>query len=117
MNSIFASGQLLAQSRPSGTSAVTVFTGPAARTDLTQVIITNTTGSAATFSLYHDDDGTTYDQTTALVYACSISGNTTVIIGSEGAGLGIQLSPGGSIGIQSGTSNACTFSIYGVTQS
>lgn len=112
----FASGQLLAQSRPANTSTATAFTA-SVRTDLTQIIVSNTTGSAATFSIYHDDDGTTYDQTTALVYACSISGNTTVIIGSEGAGLGIQLSPGGSIGIQSGTSNACTFSIYGVTQS
>lgn len=113
---MFASGQLLAQSRPANTSTATAFTA-SVRTDLTQIIVSNTTGSAATFSIYHDDDGTTYDQTTALVYACSISGNTTVIIGSEGAGLGIQLSPGGSIGIQSGTSNACTFSIYGVTQS
>ena len=113
---MFASGQLLAQSRPANTSTATAFTA-SVRTDLTQIIVSNTTGSAATFSIYHDDDGTTYDQTTALVYACSLAANTTFIIGSEGAGLGIQLSPGGSIGIQSGTSSACTFSVYGVTQS
>ena len=112
----FASGQLLAQSRPANTSAATAFTA-SVRTEITSVVICNTTGSAATFSLYHDDDGTTFDQTTALVYAAAISANTTITVGAEGDGAGIHLTPGGSIGVQSGTSSALTFSIYGVTQS
>lgn len=112
----FASGQQLAQSRPANTSTATAFTA-SVRTEITAIVICNTTGSATTFSIYHDDDGTTYDQTTALVYAAALAANTTITIGAEGDGAGVLIKAGGSLGIQSGTSNACNFSIYGVTQS
>lgn len=111
----FASGSQLAQSRPSGTSAVSAFTATLA-TEITRIVIANTTGSAANASVFHDDDGSTFDQTTALLYAVSIPANSTTMIESGGAGSGITVKPSGQIGIQTGTGNALTFTIYGITE-
>jgi hypothetical protein len=41
------------------------------------IVIANTTGSDATVSVFIDDDGTTYDQSTALMYEVSIAANST----------------------------------------
>ena len=110
---MFASGSQLAQTRPANTSTATAYTAKK-QTEVTRFVICNTTGTASTFSLYHDDDGSTYDQTTALVYSASIAANTTQFIDFFGAGSGIFVTANGTIGIQSGTSSALTFSIYGV---
>ena len=111
----FASGSQLAQSRPSGTSAVSVFTATIA-TEITRIVISNTTGSAANASLFHDDDGSTFDQTTALMYAVSIPANSTTMIESGGAGSGFHVKPSGQIGVQTGTGSALTFTLYGITE-
>ncbi len=110
-----AQGSLLAQVRPSGTSAVTGFTAENLLTELTLIVICNTTGSAANFSIFHDDDGTTFDQSTALVYAKSLAANTYEVVRIASPSSGIMIQPGGSVGVQSGTGNALTFSIYGLT--
>ena len=110
---MFASGSQLAQTRPANTSTATAYTAKK-QTEITQVIVCNTTGSPATFSLYHDDDGSTYDQTTALVYSASVAANTMLSLSADGAGLGIFVTANGTIGVQSGTASALTFSIYGV---
>jgi len=108
-----AQGSQLAQVRPSGTSASAVFTATIP-TEVTRVFISYTTGSAAAFSLYHDDDGTTYDQTTALFYGVSVAANTTTEFQCN-PGAGIQMRAGGALAVQTDTGNALTFSIYGIT--
>lgn len=85
-------------------------------TEIGLIAICNTTGSAANASLYHDDDGTTYDQTTALMYAQPIPANSTVWVKAEAFGF-ITIKRGGAIGIQSGTASALTFTAYGITES
>lgn len=110
---MFASGSQLAQSRPANTSTATAYTA-VMPTEISRVVVCNTTGSASTFSLFHDDDGTTYDQTTALYYAAPIAANTTVEIEMlPGVGWGMKTS--GTLGIQSGTSSAITYTFYGVS--
>ena len=111
----FASGSQLAQSRPSGTSAVSVFTADMV-TEITLIVVCNTTGSAAAFSIFHDDDGSTFDQTTALHYTQTIAANDTVYITSDAVGAGLFVAINGQIGVQTDTSNALTFSIYGITE-
>jgi len=112
----FASGSQLAQVRPSGTTATLAYT-PTIRTEITAIFVANTTGSAAAFSIYHDDDGSTYDATTALYEAVQVPANTTTVIRSEGVGSGICVSTGGKVAVKSGTGNALTFTFYGVTAS
>lgn len=110
---MFASGSQLAQMRPANTSTATAYTAKK-QTEVTRFVICNTTASPTTFSLYHDDDGTTYDQTTALVYSASVAANTTQFVDFFGTGSGIFVTANGTIGVQSGTASALTFSIYGV---
>lgn len=110
-----ASGFLLGQSRPNGTSALSLYDASLI-TEVTKIIVANVTGTDTTFSLYHDDDGSTYDENSALFFSVPIEGNTTVMLTADTLNGGITLSPGGSLGHQSGTANALTFSAYGTTQ-
>ena len=72
--------------------------------------------SDATFAIYHDDDGTTYSEATAIVFGATCPANGVIDFGFEAAGGGITIAPGGSLGVKTGTANAITFSVYGVTQ-
>jgi hypothetical protein len=112
---ILASGSQLAQVRPANTSTASAFTATLA-TEITLIAICNTTGTAANASIFHDDDGSTFDQTTALLYAKSIAANTTEWIRAGSEGSGITVAPSGQIGVQSGTNSALTFTFYGVTE-
>ena len=110
----YAPGNLLAQSRPSDTNAATLYTATI-KTEITRIIIANTTGSAATFRLFHDQGGSTYDESNALIYDFSIaSGAFFDSLQSFNTGNGITLVPTDTLGIRSGTGNALTFNVYGV---
>jgi hypothetical protein len=110
----FASGSQLAQSRPGGTTAVSVYTA-SIRTEISRIIVCNTTGTAAALSIYHDDDGSTFDATTALYEGVSLAANATMEIKSEGIGSGLMVSKDGQIGVKTGTASALTFTLYGTT--
>lgn len=115
-----AASVLLAQARPAGTSAVEGYAAPSAqKVEITRIVVTNTTGTAANASLFHDDaGGSTFDQTTAVhAYAKSVGANDCLVIEAGTIGAGITLSAGGQLGIQTGTSNALTFSVYGIIES
>lgn len=100
----------LAQARPANTDAATLYARPQGSTVyLDQLFICNTTGSAANASVFHDDNGTTRDQTTALRYAFAVAANTTQIMDLKA----YMATVGGTIGIQSGTNSALTFTLYG----
>lgn len=105
----------LAQSRPSGTTAAAIYT-PSRKAEILYINICNSTGSAATFQLYHDDDGTTYDQSTALYYNKSVAANDTITINANMLGGGLPVNVGGNIAFQTGTGSALTITLYGVTQ-
>lgn len=110
----FASGSQLAQSRPSGTTAVSAFTA-LMPTEITRIIVCNTTGTAANMSIYHDDDGSTFDATTALYESKSVPANDSIEIKAESIGAGLMMAKNGQIGVKTGTANALTFTIYGIT--
>ena len=110
------SGFQIAQSRPGNTSAATLFTASEVLTEVMAIFIANTTSSAATFRLFHDNDGTTYSADTALYYDVSIPANSTFELSSGTNGAGISVRPGGSIGIRSGTADALNFTLYGQPQ-
>lgn len=110
-----ATGEQLAQRRDNDTTAHSAFTATL-RTEVTRIVVCNTTGTAATASVFHDDDGAVFDQTTALRYAQSVPANTSIEILTGGPGGGITVKPSGQIGVQSGTANALTFTIYGATE-
>lgn len=109
-----AAGALLAQVRPSGTSAEVAFTAPRA-SEVTRVVICNTTANAVTASLFHDDTGSALlGEANALLFGIELLPNTTQVIESPAIGAGYIISEGGRIGVQSGTASAITFSLYGL---
>ena len=108
-------GKQLAQARPANTTAVSAYTPPSAEivTEIRKIIICNTTASAATFRLFHDDNGTTYDETTALYFDDSVPANKTVTI-QYPVGCGLWMDDDtGNLAVRTGTGSALTFTIYG----
>lgn len=107
--------KILAQTRPSGTSAVSAYSpGTRVKTFIHKIIICNTTSSAAAFSIFLDEDGTTYDQTTALYYAVNINANDTVELFSYQKDHWLPMnSSAGNLAVQTDTGSALTFTIIG----
>lgn len=107
----------LAQSRLSGTVAAKIFNiadlveNPG-RVVVEHILISNSTGTDITFSLYHDKDGTTYDESTALYEAATACTYKTkqidVNIGIENANENIAAKVDLSLGL--------TFTMYGVME-
>jgi hypothetical protein len=105
-------GEQLAQARPANTSTATLLNPIDNNLYIVYTImIANVTGTAANASVFHDKDGTTYDQSTALLYQVSVPGNDTTILTFE---KGITVRGDGHIGIQSGTSSSLTYTLYGI---
>ena len=105
--------QQLAQARPSGTTAVSLYSPSLSKEVIFKsLVICNTSGAPATFRIFHDDNGTTYDETTALFCDTSIAADTTVTItdviaGNNPAGVA------GNIAVRTSVANALTFTAYG----
>jgi hypothetical protein len=103
----------LAQLRPANTNANSAIKkGVTSKVIVTHIFICNTTGSAATYRIFNDINGTTYDQSTALFYDVLIAANSTQMIETRIPIDAPQAS--GNLAVQSNTSSALTFSIYGL---
>lgn len=100
----------LGQLRPANTSAASLYSPPAATTWVGKnLVICNTSGAAATFRVFHDEDGTTYDETTALFWDAPIAVDETIIL----TGLLAGFTDAGNVGVRSSVANAITFTLYG----
>lgn len=100
----------LGQLRPGDTDPASLVS-PAENSTVTvrQIFVANTTGSAATFRIFVDDDGSTYDQGTALYYDVGIAANAT-----ERIDCFIHMdNADGNLGVRSNTANALTFTAFG----
>lgn len=108
-------GAQLAQVRPGTTAAATAFTA-LMRTEVKKIVVCNTSGGNADYSIFHDDDGTTFNQTTALFYTKTLATKSTDVINAEDFASGVSIATGGAIGVQSSVADALTFTLYGATQ-
>jgi hypothetical protein len=112
-----APGSLLAQVRPSNTTAATAFTA-VIQTEILRVVIANTTNSSATFRLFHDVGGSTYDESNALAWDVIIDKNSiSDSLQAYGSGSGFTLLPGDTLGVRTSVNSALTFNFYGVVAS
>lgn len=100
----------LGQLRPDDTSPTSIYSPTSRdRCVVRSIIICNTTSSATTYRLFVDEDGSTYDQTTAVAYDVPIAGNTT-----ELWQVALYMNdPSGNLAVQTGTANALTFTVDG----
>lgn len=76
------------------------------------IVVCNQTGTAATFRLFHDEDGSTYSEATALYYDVSVDANDTFIHDK----LIFMATEGGNLAVRSGTADALTFTVYGAEE-
>ena len=102
--------RLLGQTRPGNTTAAAGYTA-VVQTEITSVLVCNTSSSSAKFRLFHDEGGSSYDQTNALFYDAVIAAGQTVSIHAEEHGLGLEAAD--TLGVRTDTASALTFSIYG----
>lgn len=107
----------LAQARPSGTATSVLYTPGTNKTaKVTAIFLCNTTAGAVVFSIYHDKDGSTFDETTALYFAQSLAANTTLLIEFDSE-FGIFMNDSvGNLGFKQGTSEAITVTVYGIEE-
>lgn len=109
-NPLSGAQRQLAQVRPSGTSAVSLYSVPYFGQFNAEVVnICNVSAAAVDVSLFHDVDGTTWDQTTALIYTHTLQVGDVLQIDAP---LG-DYQFGGSLGCQVSVANAATFTLYG----
>ena len=114
-----ASGQLLGQTLPSVTTPVTLFSNISElHVEVTLLIAAIVSGAAdsVNISLYHDDKGSTYDNTTLIGTVRRAAGDDDVVFQANHAGSGIMVKPGGSIGVATNVASNVNFTAYGVTQ-
>ena len=70
----------LGQVRPADTATTFIYSPAAGITGICKVFhIVNTSGSDVDYEIYHDDDGTTYDNTTIIAQATITKNNTRPI--------------------------------------
>jgi hypothetical protein len=99
----------LGQQRPNTTAAVSIYNPPVGNSVVHSIIICNTTTSAAKYRIFCDDDGTTYDETTALFYDVSLPAKTTDTLEVK-----ICMNDAtGNLAVSTDTANALTFTLFG----
>lgn len=101
----------LAQERPGTTSATAVYSPSGKRGIITWMTICNTTGTAATFVLHHDDDGAVSGSSQKLFGPISVAANTTWT--PPGGRCFIPVADGGNIIFTQGTSASLCITLYG----
>lgn len=105
----------LAQLTPGTIGAQTLFSATT-RAVVTKIVVCNARNAATTYSIYHDDDGTTFSTATALYKNKAIAANVTEVVEAASLGAGLGMRSGGRIGVDAGTADAITFSAYGIVQ-
>lgn len=101
-------GRQLAQTRPANTSAASAYS-PSYEATITSIIVCNQGGTTPTFSIYLDDDGTTYDETTALFWQVPLAVAETVVIDAGW----YMTNTAGNLAVQTSIANDVTFTIFG----
>ena len=103
------------------TSLATVFSPAAgARGRIASIIVANTSGGDATFRICIDEDGTTYDESTAIAWDVSCNAGQVIQFDYgtyETGALPINVTASGTAGnvaVQSSVNNAHTFTFVGV---
>jgi len=100
----------LGQLRPADLNSVSIYS-PAASTEtiVKTIVVANTSGSKAEYRIFHDDDGTTYDESTALFWDIEVASDTTHAIE-----INIMMNDStGNLAIRTDTIDAITFTCYG----
>ena len=101
----------LGQHRINSTTATSLYSPGASTTAIIKsIVVCNQTAGAATFRIFIDDNGTTYDESTALYFDVAIVANTTIQIDTFWP----MDNSAGNLATRTDTANALTFTAFGV---
>lgn len=103
--------KILGQATPADTNAASIYSPNDSVIGIVRnIFVCNTTAGALSFRIFVDNDGTTYDTTTALYYDVSIAANTTTKLD-----VFIPLNnSSGNLAVRSSSANNLTFTAFGV---
>lgn len=101
----------LAQARENSTSAVSIYQCNDGETVQVFLKIANVSASPALLRIFHDDDGTTYDQSTALIYDLKIMPGELLEVDHI-----FVNDSSGNVAYRSSVANALTATVYGVVR-
>lgn len=100
----------LAQNRPSGTSAVSLYSpGQPQQPILKRIWITNVSASSAKYSLFFDNNGVTYDETTSIAFEVALLAGQTEYLDLE---IPMSVSTG-NLAVQTSIADALNFTLFG----
>lgn len=103
--------QQLGQLRPANTSAASLYSPGSSETAIVySIVVCNTSGADATYRIFHDDNGTTYDETTALFWDVTLTADSSDILEMKVS----MDDSSGNLAVRTDTANAITFTAYGV---
>lgn len=101
----------LGQSRPGNTTAASLYSpADGVVAEITGIVVAETAGTGAAFRICHDEDGTTYDETTALYWDTPVAANTSI----EREMSIYMVDPSGNLSVRTDTAGALTFTVYGL---
>ena len=100
----------LGQTRPANTSAASIYSPGANTTGVVKtILVANVTNLAAAFSIFIDDNGTTYDENTAIAWKVVVEGNKVI----QFDGTYPMNDASGNIAVQTDSANYLTFTLMG----
>ena len=101
----------LGQLRPANTTATTLYS-PADNTTtiITNIWVCNTTANTPTYRLFVDDNGTTYDETTAIAFDVALAANESKQISCYIA----MNNSSGNLAVRTSAANEINFSAFGM---
>lgn len=101
----------LAQAREATTNAVSIYSPASGETVLVNLKIANTTASACAVRVFHDIDGVTYDETTALAWDIDIEPGQILEMDKIFMQRAVE-----NLAYRTATGSALTATVYGVVK-
>ena len=99
----------LGQLRPANTTAASLFSPTSGEVLIKTVVVCNTSGASAKYRVFLDDDGTTYDETSALFWDIELPADTTDTIE-----INLMMdNTSGNLAVRTDTNSAITFTATG----
>ena len=102
----------LAQSRESSTNAVSIYSPSAGEIVQIFLKIANTTAATVAVRVFHDEDGSTYDESTTIAWDVDIEPGQFLEIDKI-----FMETAAGNLAYRSATANALTATVYGIVKS
>lgn len=100
----------LGQLRPANTSAASIYSpGASTQTLIKSIIVANVSSGSMKYSLFVDDNGTTYDESTAIAWETTLAKGNSIVIDAN-----IMMNDStGNLAFQVDVASSATCTVFG----